>query len=189
MGNGDLGLSNNLFEFKDNLSLFAKVYLAMDFYNLLKQNGSVQKNIDILKRDILSRVLETPRGAHFEEKEHDYVSFDTDTRTNALVLQMLARIDPQNPLLPKLLRHLLMTKKDGHFQSTQETSISLLALIDYLKLTREFNVDYTGTITINNVLKMKKSFTGKNIFQKGNGNDKNLLYRLPIFYRIIRIMK
>ncbi len=171
MGEGDLGLSNNLLEYRDNLNLFAKTYLAMDFYNRLKREtlessvqNNIQKNIDVLKRDIVSRAKETPRGAHFEEKQHDYAAFDTDTRTDALVLQMLAKIDPENPLAPKLLRHLLIAKKDGHFSSTQETVVSLLALVDYLKISHEFDVDYTGAIAVNNVPKLKKSFTKKNIF-------------------------
>lgn len=173
MGQGDLGLSNNLYGFKDDLNLFSKAYLVMNFHTLMNQNdvsGSVktdlQKKIDALKNEILNKAQETPRGVQFTEAYRQYDMFDTDTRTTALVLQMLSRIDMDNPLVEKILRNLLMERKDGHYVSTQETAVSLFALTEYLKASKELEPNYTGIITLNGAEKSSKSYTQKNLTEK-----------------------
>ncbi len=170
MQQGDLGLSNNLYDFKDNLNLFGKAYLVMTFDDLIKQqslSGSVKddagKKMDMLKGEILNVAKETPRGVHFEETTPEYTMFDTNARTTALVLQMLSRVDSSNVMIPKILRNMLMEKKDGHYSTTQETAVSLLALADYLKASKELEPNYNGVITLNSVEKLNKSFTQNNL--------------------------
>ena len=167
---GDLGLSNNLYEYKKSLSLFGKAYLAMNYHGLIKKQklegaskDDAQKKIDTLKGEILNVAKETPRGVHFEEGHREYALFDTNTRTTALVLQMLSRVDNGSVMIPKILRHMLMEKKDGHFATTQETAVSLLALADYLKNSHELEPSYNGVITLNSVEKLNGSFTQKNL--------------------------
>jgi len=126
-------------------------------------DADIQKRIDTLKGEILNVAKETPRGVHFEEVTPDYRLFDTNTRTTALVLQMLSRVDSSNVLVPKILRHMLMEKKDGHYASTQETAVSLLALADYLKSSKELEPSYNGIIAVNNTEKLNKSFTQNNL--------------------------
>jgi hypothetical protein len=170
MQQGDLGLSNNLYDFKDNLNLFGKAYLIMTFDDLVKQQSlagsvgtDVQTKMTTLKGEILNTAKETPRGVHFEETTPEYSMFDTNDRTTALVLQMLARTDSGNPLVPKILRNMLMEKQDGHFATTQETAVSLFALAEYLKSSKELEASYNGVITVNNVEKMNQQFTKNNL--------------------------
>lgn len=167
MDKGDLGLTNNLYDQKRNLNIFGKAYQAMTYQNLLKANlGStddLQKRIDTLKGEIITVAKETPRGVHFEEEERMYSLFDTDTRTTALVLQMFSRVDSQNVLVPKILRHMLMEKKDGHYATTQETAVGLLALADYLRSSKELEPSYQGILTVNNVEKLNASITQGNL--------------------------
>ncbi len=170
MGQGDMGLTNNLFESRKNLSLSAQAYLTMALQDLSWQEklkgAALQetiKKIDTLKSEILVKAKETPRGVQFEETTPDYKFFDSNNRTTALVLQMLNRIDPANPLIPKILRYMLMEKKNGHLASTQETAVSLLALIEYLKSGGELSADYDGIITVNGAEKIHRSFSANNI--------------------------
>lgn len=163
MNKGDLGLSNNLYENKKYLSLFGKAYLAMTFKDLGGDNADLQKKIDTLKGEILNVAKESPRGVHFEEASRNYMLFDTNTRTTAIVLQMLSRVDSNNPLVPKILRHMLMEKKDGHYATTQETAITLLAMADYLKSSKELQPSYNGVIALNGVEKLNGSFQQTNI--------------------------
>ncbi|HLG25991.1 MAG TPA: hypothetical protein VI588_04395, partial [Candidatus Gracilibacteria bacterium] len=140
-------------------------------YDQIAKNGSVdesvraelQKKIETLKNDILNKALESPRGIHFEDMDKLYQLFDTDTRTTAIVLQMLSRVEPEHPYVPKILRHLLMEKKDGRYASTQETAASLLALVEYLTNSGELEADYDGIITLNGAEKLNKSYSLKNI--------------------------
>jgi uncharacterized protein YfaS (alpha-2-macroglobulin family) len=173
MGKADLAMSNNLYDYKDDLNLFSKAYLAMTYYSI-KSSGTLdgavkldlEKKIEALKIDILNHAKETPRGIHFEEANPEYRLFDTNTRTTALVLQMLSRIEPSHPYIPKILRNLLMEKKDGRFQSTQETAITLLAFVDYLKNSKELEPSYNAIVTLNDNEKLNKSYKESNIGDK-----------------------
>lgn len=167
---GDEALTNNLYESRDNLNLFAKAQLVMTYDLLSKRQGideAVKKDMlnkmDTLKKDILNHAQESPRGIHFEEEERDYRLFDTNGRTTALILQMLSRIEPQHPYIPKILRHLLMEKKDGRYLSTQETSITLIALIEYLKSSKELEPTFNAHVELNGAEKLDKMYSQKNI--------------------------
>lgn len=174
IGFGDVGLTNNLYGFKDYLNIFGKAYLVMAFNDLKKDaTGSLATDfngkIESLKNDVLNKAKETVRGIHFEESEHEYRLFDTDTRTTALVLQMLARVSPDHPYLPKIMRFIMnenKAPKDGRYISTQETAVTLLAMVDYLKSSNELEPNYAGTVTVNGVSKLQKSYTQKNIGDK-----------------------
>jgi alpha-2-macroglobulin len=172
-GSGDMSWSNNLYDYRDDLNLFSKAYLAMTYWTLQNAgslDGAVksdlEKKITALKNDILSKAKESPRGVHFEETMPQYRLFDTNTRTTALVLQMLSRIEPANPYIPKILRNMLMEKKDGRFQSTQETSVALMALVDYLKNSKELEANFRAVITVNGTEKLNKAYMESNISDK-----------------------
>lgn len=169
MGDTDTALSVALFDYKDDLNTFAKAYLVMVYDNiLLAGNGGsfeseLSGKIKTLKDEIMNTAKETPRGVHFEEKEHLYYLFDTDTRTTAIVLQMLSRVEPSHPFIPKIVRNLLMEKKGGHFASTQETAMALLGLMEYLKNSGELEADYKLNVAVNGTEKINKDFDQSNI--------------------------
>lgn len=52
----------------------------------------------------------------------------SDARTTAMVLRAYVALDPQNPLVPKLVRGLLSLRRDGRFSTTQACAWALLAL-------------------------------------------------------------
>lgn len=159
LGHGDLALTNNLYSYKDVLNIFAKAYLVMTYDSL----GGNEDKVTNLKNEILNLAKETPRGVHFEESYNIWQFFDTNTRTTALVLQMLTHVDSNNPYIPKILRNLLLEKKDGHFSTTQETAVSLIAMIDYLKTSGELDADYDATVTVNGTEKISKVFNKENL--------------------------
>ncbi len=170
-GSPDLGLTNNLYEFKDELNLFSKAYLVMTFNELLDgMDGSVASDIrskmNTLTDEILAKAKENPRGVHFEEDENLYYMFDTNTRTTAIILQMLSRVEPDHPYVPKILRHLLIEKKDGHFASTQETAVSLIAMLEYIVSSGELDASYNAAVGLNGKELINESFTGENISEQ-----------------------
>ena len=108
-----------LFEQRDVLDTFGKAYLAMGF----GQSGEVyEKYVDTLLSDINSEALNSATGTHWEEAQPDYYSMNTDTRSTAIVLAALARLDPENALLPNVVRWLMSVRKDGYWGTTQETT-------------------------------------------------------------------
>jgi uncharacterized protein YfaS (alpha-2-macroglobulin family) len=162
LGQGDLGLANNLYEHKDALNTFSKAYLAMALHAL---EGDEEK-ITALKNDILNTAKETPRGIHFEEKQNLYQLFDTNVRTTALVMQMLVRIEPDHPYINKILRNLLLEKRDGHFSTTHETAIALISMIEYLKESGELEANYDANVALNGIEKLSHEFRRDNITEQ-----------------------
>jgi len=184
INNGDLGLTNNLYSLKNKLNIAGKAYLAMTYDNIIrKQNiaGIVKTNtfarIDTLIDEIISEQKATPRGIHFEEKENHYLLFDTNTRTTALVLQMLNRLDPENILIEKIIKFLLLERKDGTWSTTQETVYSIISLIEYLNKSQELNPNFWAAIDINNKREEEAYFSSETISDKGEVQKKvaNLL--------------
>ncbi|MGL5830725.1 MAG: Ig-like domain-containing protein [Candidatus Altimarinota bacterium] len=162
---GDLGLSNNLYEKKDNLNLAGKIYLAMALQNLAGDDSAVAAKIDQLKKDVENMAIQSPRGVSFEEKMPEYGLLDSNNRTTGLALQMLNRVDVDNPLIPKLIEHLLMEKQGGHFNSTQETAVVLIALTEYLEKTGELNGAFEASVKINGQEVLNQKFSSENILE------------------------
>lgn len=159
LGQPDTGLSNNLFdEHKEKLSLFGKAYLAMS----LKAAG-VDRKADTLKEELLLVREETPRGVSFSEKTHYYSIFDTDLRSTAIVLQMLSRIDVENPVNEKIIHYLLAERKGFGWDTTQEASIIMTALLEYVKNSGEANPNFEAKVDLNKENVINEFFKADNI--------------------------
>ncbi|MCC6643911.1 Ig-like domain-containing protein, partial [Candidatus Peregrinibacteria bacterium] len=167
VGKGDLGLTKNLYQVKDRLSLISKAYLMMTLKNLDKESKdqSITAQIASLKDELQSQAKQTPRGVNFEEDKPDYSLFDTNTRSTAVVMQALNRQDKNNILIPKILQALLQERKGGHFNTTQDTAISLLALIEYFESSGELNPNFEAQVNINGERTMQEPFKSDNLFE------------------------
>ena len=68
--------------------------------------------------------------------EHPYLvrySFGSQQRSNAWALSALLKVDPENPLVPKLAKGLQAHRVQGRWRNTQENIFSILALADYFR--------------------------------------------------------
>ena len=169
-GGVDRGLLENLFEKRADLPLFARAQLAMAFQKTA--GNATSKRATALMEDILTHVRIDPRGSYFAETESEpYRSImHTDTRTTAIVLQAIVRIQPDHPVLPRVVRYLLAVREDGHWDTTQSTSMSVLALVDYLKETGELDADFTATIKIAGAEALRAEFGRANNLSRATGN-------------------
>ena len=92
---------------------------------------------------LASAARQSSTTAHWEEGQPDYWSMGTDNRATALAIDALVTLSPNDPLIPKAVRWLMTAEKEGHWLSTQETSISLIALAHYIAQSKELGADYT----------------------------------------------
>ncbi len=145
-GEGDLGRSIALYERRDSLDLYAKAYLLMALRTLEPQERT---HANALLSDLTSAAILSATGAHWEEDEVDYWTMNTNTRTTAVVLEALLRTDPQNSLLPNVVRWLMTARKEGHWETTQETAWSIMALTDFMVTTGELQAHYDYRVTVN----------------------------------------
>ncbi len=145
-GAGDLGRSVRLASDRDKLSYYGRAYLAMAL-GLFESPDS--ERIKALLSDLTGAAIVSATGAHWEEKQVDYWTMNTDTRSTAVIIDALTKLDPQNALLPNAVRWLMVARKAGHWETTQETAWALMALTDYMLMTGELQADYSYEVSLN----------------------------------------
>ena len=138
-GQPDRGRSTALFDARAQLSVYGRAYLLMT----LKSLGGNDDQIRTLLGELMSTAILHATDAHWEEAAADSWNLSSDTRTTALALQALVRADPNNFLVPNAVRYLMGQRNHGHWQSTQESAVSLLALAEYLTQSGELDADYS----------------------------------------------
>jgi hypothetical protein len=143
---GNFSQAVNLFNVRDKLSLYARAYLAMTMHMLDPQNA---RYTDALLSDFNNRVVLSATGAHWEEDFRDYWNWNTDTRTTALVLKALIQVQPQNQIIPNVVRWLMIARKADAWETTQETAWAILALTDWMVVTGELRPAYSFDAVLN----------------------------------------
>ncbi len=135
-----------LYEARDKLSHYGKAYLALA-YGLVE--GPESERLDTLLADISGEAILSATGAHWEEAYYDWWNWNTDTRSTAIILDLIARFDSENDLAPNIVRWLMVARTAGHWETTQETAWSLIALTDWMVATGELNADYAFDVGFN----------------------------------------
>ena len=169
-GDSDINLLSNLYEKRIDLAIFSKAHLAMAFQKTDSPSG--KKKAKELTDDILSFVKIEARGAHFEENAaKNYRSLmNTNSRTTAIALQSLIRVQPENELIPKVVRYLLAIRENGHWDTTQSTTLSILSLIEFLQNTQELDGDMIAGVEIAGKKVLDQEFNSENILTRKKVN-------------------
>lgn len=147
LGRGEWGMSVNLYENRHKLDHYGRAYLALTLYILNGNKADVR--VRNLLEDLSEAAIVSDGMAHWEDVHPEPWSMGSDVRTTAIVLDALVRIEPANPLIPKVVRWLVASRRNGHWGSTQATSMSLISLVDYLLMSGELYADYTYRILVN----------------------------------------
>jgi hypothetical protein len=105
--------------------------------------------VQTLLSDLVSSAILSATGAHWEEGQPDYRNMNTDIRTTAIVLWALARLEPDNDLLPNTVRWLMAMRKQDFWESTQTTAWSLMGLVEYIRASGELKGDFSYALYLN----------------------------------------
>ena len=144
-GHGDFQRVVRLYDERETMSLYAKAYLALTFHLLAPDDARAME----LVNDLNSALVVSATGTHWEESYQDWWNWNTNTRTTALGLMAVAQIDPQNELLPNVVRWLMVARTADAWETTQETAWAVMALTEWMTLTGELYPDYTFGVTLN----------------------------------------
>ncbi|MFC2082440.1 Ig-like domain-containing protein [Candidatus Bipolaricaulota bacterium] len=142
-----LKAAEDLFENRAKLSHYARAWLALT----LDLSDGASAAIETLLSDLYSDAIISATGAHWEETDYDWWAMNTDTRSTAVILDALVRLDPDQPLLPNIVRWLMVARKGGIWETTQETAWALIALTDWMVATEELAPTYDFLASINDV--------------------------------------
>jgi uncharacterized protein YfaS (alpha-2-macroglobulin family) len=105
--------------------------------------------IPALVSDLQSAAILSATGAHWEDAERDWWNWSSDTRTTAIALAALARVQPAHDLLPNVVRWLMVARQGDHWATTQETAWAVMALTDWMVASRELRGNYTYSLALN----------------------------------------
>ncbi|MFN8458124.1 MAG: Ig-like domain-containing protein [Anaerolineae bacterium] len=153
----------SLFDAREKLAHYGRAYLALAL-NLSDQAGAGDQ-IKTLLSDLNNTAILSATGAHWEEDNYDWWAMNTDTRSTAIILDALARLDPDNALIPNVVRWLMIARKEGVWETTQETAWALIALTDWMVQTGELNAAYDYNVSLNGAEKISGSATKENVQQ------------------------
>ncbi|MBU0704944.1 MAG: Ig-like domain-containing protein, partial [Chloroflexi bacterium] len=135
----------DLYSRREKLSHYGRAYLALTL-GLIDEGDD---RIATLLSDLQNAAILSATGAHWEEAEYDYWAMNTDTRSTAVILDALARLDPENALIPNVVRWLMVARQDGIWETTQETAWALIALTDWMVVTGELGGEYEYGVWLN----------------------------------------
>lgn len=144
-GQPDRNANQALLRLRDKLSVYARAFLAM----ALQRADPNDPGINTLRADLNSSAILSATGAHWEEDNRDWWAMNSDTRSTAIALAALVRIDPANQLNPNVVRWLMVARQDGIWETTQETAWALIALTDWMEWTGELTGSYDYAAWLN----------------------------------------
>lgn len=148
--------------YKAGMNPFAISLLASAYH----QNGDKQKALELLS-ELENKVKYYGDDAAFwEGSSYHYRWQDDKVQTTAMILKTFMAIKPESPLVGKIVRWLLMQRQGVSWRNTQETALTIFAMIDYLKYSKELEPDFITKIYVNGKLVTEKKFTKEDVFKK-----------------------
>jgi uncharacterized protein YfaS (alpha-2-macroglobulin family) len=151
--------TDDLYAAREKLSHYGRAFLALTL-SLIRPEDS---RIATLLSDIQNAAILSATGAHWEEREYDWWAMNTDTRSTAVILDALARLDPQNDLIPNVVRWLMVARQEGIWETTQETAWALIALTDWMRVTGELRGQYDYGVQLNDEMLASGNVTPENV--------------------------
>ena len=86
--------------------------------------------------------------------------YENDAEATAYAVRLLARIDPNNALLPAAAQWLMLARNGGEWwDSTEQTAMVLFGLVDYLAASHELQSDFTVDVFVNGRSVGQRHFT------------------------------
>jgi uncharacterized protein YfaS (alpha-2-macroglobulin family) len=103
----------------------------------------------------------TATGAHWEDANARY--WVTDVRATAMALDALVRLAPDDPLIPQIVRWLMVARRGDRWATTQETAWAIIALTDSLVASGELEAEYSWGLALNGEALGNGNVTAENL--------------------------
>jgi uncharacterized protein YfaS (alpha-2-macroglobulin family) len=136
----------NLYERRRRLPVFSQAMLLLALYGenvndprLVELAGELKSVVD--EREAVAKVEVTQRWTWY---------WDSSVRSSALVLMAMLRVDAEHPIVPKLTRGLLESRRGGRWSNTQENAYALLALAEYASVYEATEPRFDGRVWLGN---------------------------------------
>jgi uncharacterized protein YfaS (alpha-2-macroglobulin family) len=115
-----------------------------------------------IARQLESRAEQSETEAFWKSSRDTLMDFDLDAtpESTAYALKLIARRNPQSPLLPKAALYLVTHRTEGYWwASTKQTAMVIYGLLDYLKQSGELKPDNSVRVELNGRTVLERRFT------------------------------
>ena len=145
-GTGDLASANQLYAVRDQLSPWAKAFLALS----LDPTSSSSQQIPTLISDLQASAIRSATGVHWEAENPDWRNMTSTLSNSAIVLYTLAQLEPASTLIPDAVNYLMSNRQsNGCWSSSYENSWILLSMDKVMIATGELNSNYAFSASLN----------------------------------------
>ena len=131
----------------------------------LNNMGETQKAKDVAAK-LRKQVNEEKSFAFWGGEEWHYRWQNDNVQGTAFAVKALLYVDGNSDLISKAINWLMKKKQGYSWRSTQETSVVLFALTDYLKITKELDPNYSVKVFLNGSEVAQKDFDKSDIYKE-----------------------
>ena len=145
---------------------------------VLVDSKNSQVEVANIMRFLMNRTTETAATANFVTDYGDgaWLIMYSNRRADGVLLEAVLKADPQNDLVPKLVRGLLDHRTKGAWSNTQENVFILLALDKYFQAYEKVTPNFVTKAWLGSVYAGEQKFVGRSV-------DSNLL-NIPMSYLV-----
>ena len=169
---------DNLWKNREGLNAYTRALLALAAHHFGKaaEAKTLIANLENgVKRDerpdasvLIGGQLPANAGvmgtAHWGEDGIYWRWSDGGVEATAFALRALLAIDPQNKLIEPVTNWLLKGRRGAQWSNTRDTAITVLALNDYLRVTKELSPELEYEVTVNGTSIAKRKVSGAEVF-------------------------
>jgi uncharacterized protein YfaS (alpha-2-macroglobulin family) len=139
----DASRASNLYENRMRLNTEGRAFLAL----ALDLANTDDPRVATLTSDILSNAAQSATGTFWSSE--DIYNWTTNTRTTAVVLELLVKTQPDSELIPNVVRYLISARTADAWETTQETAWTVMALTDWMVASDDLNAAYDFSVAVN----------------------------------------
>lgn len=131
--------------------------------SVLAGDATSSAEIEAITRFLMNRTTETAATANFVTNYGDgaWLIMYSNRRADGVLLESLIKVDPENTLVPKLVRGLLAHRTKGAWSNTQENVFILLALDKYFQAYEKVTPDFITRVWLGNAYAGEQRFSGR----------------------------
>jgi len=153
---------SELYKKKDKLNSYSLAVLALS----LQESG--MKNEAFEAVNLLEKTAEVSgTTANWSGLTGSHGWCDNKVETTAYCLKALISIKPESELIPKVVRYLSFSRNGNCWYSTKDTAAAVMALTEYIKISKELNPDFTADLYFNGTKLKSVKFTKADVGQAG----------------------
>jgi uncharacterized protein YfaS (alpha-2-macroglobulin family) len=142
----NLTTANQLYEVRDQLSPWAKGFLALTLNSFSPDSEHIQTLIS----DLQATAIRSATGVHWEADYPDWHNMTSTLSNSAIVVYTLAQLEPASIVIPDAVNYLMSNRQAGGcWNSSYESTWILLSMDKVMIGTGELNSNYDFSSSLN----------------------------------------